>query len=723
MAHRPEHREIDKDELQEECGVLGVIEPDSQIINPLSLYLAHKMLQSRGQDMAGISLSGGKLGNKFETQIVPGKIGELYKDSVLQEMFQRGVPTIAIAHNRYATKGKADKQSTFNGQPFVTEQIGGAHNGNDESFVKIKEKTQLKVAGDSDSAWMISYMDQELAKYGSMEEMLIHVLSELSSSYSLVLNAGNRIIAARDPWGNRPLCYGRTAQGGWIVASESVSITASGGTYIREVLPGEIITFFGDGTCKSIIFAKHPHGEQKCSLESHYFSNANSYDGEKFNYEYRQAMGAGAAMRFAQKNIQVDCGIPILASGEYAGLGAIARLHLAKCDAIQLNDTIEYMRSFIENNDAARDQTVNEKLVIFPEMIDGKSVLLIDDSIVRGTSLRRLIKNIKALKEKGKGPREIHILISSPPVVDTCDLGVNISEVGELLAGQWRDLPLDEIEVKVAEFLGVNSVTFSTPQIVQTALGKKEHQMCDHCFGGKHPVKEGPPPVYLADHQAEIQAQPTVLYISAKEFQPLKPTQPAQAPSVNMHEMSVSEVRKRGMDLQDGQLIEEEKAVLGGIIDLICNGKELPPVVVLAGWRAFLSPTSVKHLLKEIPKEVELVLVEHALIEPAGGTEVQTSMGMIPQFREPDQIAEAYVRSGSENIFATGVTAMRVKLNVKDKVVSHKLLKQEIGMRPQENIQQLRERVYRSEEQAVSVVVQRALLERVTRQEAKLPAA
>jgi len=487
--------------LTEHCGVIASVGPD---LDWECFAAGWWGIRNRGMDSFGlvtVSNSGTQLDRAQKSSEVPLPVQSLQNVDV--DAFLR------LGQNRYATSGGG---SLENAQPFLLTKdeltLGLAHNGNIPTEVVDRLRLMLlqPLPGDaSDSRVMTQLLMQNRQCHTSWEHTFMATLPHFQGAFSLAcMTEENVIYAIRDPWGIHPLCLGKKGQT-WVVASESVALDEMGVEYIREVEPGEIVRLADDGTMKSTRYAEMSGGANFCALEIVYFAKINSILEKKRIKELRQALGRAVAMRFLAKNIDIDLVIPILNSGKQMSVGVSDVLQMANIEAITLASA---ERSFIQNTPENRAQVVNAKHVIDGEVINGKKLLLCDDSVVRGTSVGVLVRKIRQ-----HNPAEIHLVLGSEPVIDICNLGIDLPSPEELLVYRliherpdWEDIDeyfiwLAKIEGLVAEELGVDSVTYLDRGAVNGALEREEADLCRHCFGGKHPIKDHPQPRYIAPYE------------------------------------------------------------------------------------------------------------------------------------------------------------------------------------------------------------------------------
>ncbi len=676
---------------------------------------AFSQLQNRGEDAAGVL----GIGNNTDFQFVKnaGAIVDLFTEKAFQLPAKSNV---WLGHNRYATSAGTDE---CNIQPFFGRNghylLALGHNGNltNETVESLGVWVDRRsVPGTSDSALLTSLLLQQRPKYDSWQETIVNELPKVHGAFSLVMvTEEQKIYALRDPWGIRPLCLGRKGEN-WIVASETTSLNAIGAAYMRELLPGELITIDQQGKISSIIYSVRNELANNCILEVHYFANAKSFDGSARIAYQREELGRGVAERFRNKYIEADCVVPVLNSGLHVAKGVATALDLPLITAVKVNGK---KRTFIQNTDEKRKEAVNEKHVVFPNEIVDKNILLADDSLVRGTSLSILIQKIRAA-----GPKSIHVILGAPPVVDICDLGVDLPEKKDLLAAKWRELPLDEIESLTADFLHVDSVTFSENTVVAASLEKHTSNMCMHCFGGKHPVLENKAPMYRGQLLPQLKKQKVVFLASGNgtNVDNLLDcmdrgeilAQPIKVITNNPEAGIISKAQKRGVrvdivsapDAKFGSP-ERKKYDVKLANHILQNTKDRPDVIVLAGWMLVLGDQFSEKMHKA---GVDVINIHPALLSGKGQNSIITSMGRAPEIRGAHAIEKAFKMPHS-SMPVTGVTVHRV-LPRQGVDTGEVLVKAEVVRYNKEELSQLETRIHATEYMIFPIGLQQVLLKK-----------
>ena len=457
------------EKLREECGIFGVVSRAGEAAG--ITYNALLALQHRGQEGAGIALL---KDSSILCHKDVGLVSEVFSPSVLSELPDASE---AIGHVRYSTTGNNTKANV---QPIVKEYLEGriavAHNGNIVNAAEIRERL-LSVGCDftatNDSEAISLLIAYEALHRGSIEAGVAEASKQLKGAFSLlVLSSKNKIIAVRDSFGFRPLCLGRS-QHGMAVASESCALDSAGFEFIRDVEPGEMIVIQGDGTYTSQKVLPCEN-EGLCIFEYVYFARTDSVIDRLSVYQARFNMGIQLAKEYPV-DADVVCGVPD--SGLESAEGYAYASHLPNVSGFVKNRYIG--RSFIFPSQAQRDAAVRLKLNPLRANIEGKRVVLVDDSIVRGTTSAKIIKSLK-----NAGAKEVHMRISSPPFRHTCHFGTDIDSEENLIANR---MSVEEI----AKHIGADSLGFISTQGVTEACRESARRFCTGCFTGDYPIAVG----------------------------------------------------------------------------------------------------------------------------------------------------------------------------------------------------------------------------------------
>jgi len=448
------------DRFHEECGVVGVFgHPEAANLVYLGLYA----LQHRGQESAGIVASNGEA---LIAHRGLGHVAEIFSQEVVHRLEGRG----AIGHNRYSTHGQSILKNT---QPLVVEYVLGAlavaHNGNLVNADELRD--QLEQQG----SIFQSTVDTEViihliarSREPNLLGRIIDALGQVRGAYSLVFLTEDRLIAARDPHGFRPLVLGRL-KNTVVVASETCALDLVEAAYEREVAPGEILVISDRGVESHHPFA--PAKAHRCVFEYIYFSRPDSRVYERNVYEVRKELGRQLARETA---VPADIVIPVPDSGVVAAIGYAEEAGLPFEMGLIRNHYVG--RTFIEPSDSIRHFGVKVKLNALRDVLDGRRVVVVDDSIVRGTTSRKIVEMLR-----NAGAREVHMRISSPPTTSPCFYGIDTPTKKELIGATHS---VEEIR----EFLNADSLAYLSTAGMYGFLKTGEDGFCDACFTGNYPV-------------------------------------------------------------------------------------------------------------------------------------------------------------------------------------------------------------------------------------------
>ncbi len=454
--------------MREECGVVGVVmhnaEPQS---NPtaLQIYYALYALQHRGQESTGITVHDGSMVHSLKGM---GLVPEVYSKEEIDNISGN----VGIGHVRYSTTGASGIE---NCQPFIVNFKGGtvalAHNGNLINSKELRDELESKGSifiTDSDSEVILHLLIKELLRLDPVDS--IHaVMRRLTGSYSLTILIDDLLIAVRDPLGLKPLCIGEV-EGGHVVASESVAIDTLNGKLIRDVNPGEIVVF-KDGEIEShrIYNEKHP---AHCVFEYIYFARPDSIIDGQLVYRVRERIGEQLAVEYP---VDADIVSPVPDSGITSAIGYSDKSGIKYHEGLMKNRYIG--RTFIIPGQAMRETAVRLKMNTISQNIEGRRVILIDDSIVRGTTSRRIIDMVRSA-----GAVEVHARIGSPAIIAPCYLGIDMATRDELIAAH-KTVPGVEAVIN-ADSLGYLSI-----EGLVKAVGIDKENLCLGCLTGSYPVE------------------------------------------------------------------------------------------------------------------------------------------------------------------------------------------------------------------------------------------
>ncbi len=457
--------------IHEECGVFGVYSPGQDPVDAAGIvYCGLYALQHRGQEACGIVVSDDGV---FSSHKDLGLVGEVFTPETLSKL-PRGI--MAVGHVRYATTGGGNNRA--NCQPIEVNHVKGhmaiAHNGNLSNAAELRGALELSGAifhTTSDTETIAYMVTRERLRTPSIEDALCAAMPHLDGAYSLVLMSPQKLLCARDPYGFRPLCYGRREDGIWAVASESCALKAVGAAFIRDVEPGEIIVFTKDG----VTFRRDHCGEKPrrfCAFEYIYFARPDStLDGVSVHRARREAGRILARDCPAEADLVIgvpDSGLDAAlgfseASGIPYGIGLIKNKYVG--------------RTFIapEESGHGRLDQVKIKLSAIEECVKGRRIVLIDDSIVRGTTSGRIVGLLREA-----GAREIHMRISSPPFISPCYYGTDIDSKEHLIA-------VKHTVEEIAGIIGADSLGYLPIDGLREMTGRDD--LCAACFDGLYPTK------------------------------------------------------------------------------------------------------------------------------------------------------------------------------------------------------------------------------------------
>ena len=453
--------------IHEECGVFGVFARETTDVASLAYYALYA-LQHRGQESAGIAVNDDGV---FTAYRDVGLVSEVFPKERLQAL---GTGSIAVGHVRYGTTGSDNKRNV---QPILVNHFKGrmalAHNGNLTNSQELRQK--LESSGSifhttTDSEVIAYIIVQERLKTSSIEAAVSAAMGHIEGAYSLVISSPTKLIAVRDPHGFRPLCMGHLKDGSVVFASESCALDAIGAEFDRDILPGEIVVADKNGVRSD---TSHCGKAEKrlCVFEFIYFARPDSViDGSSVHIA-RQRAGAFLAL---EHPVQADIVIGVPDSGLDAAMGYARQSGIPYGMGFIKNKYIG--RTFISPTQEMRENEVNIKLNPIRSVVEGKRVVLIDDSIVRGTTCRRTIDLLRKA-----GAKEIHMRVSAPPFVSECYYGTDIDDKNKLIANHHT---VEEI----AEIIGVDSLGYLSIEDVVKLADNTQGGFCTACFGGGYPT-------------------------------------------------------------------------------------------------------------------------------------------------------------------------------------------------------------------------------------------
>jgi amidophosphoribosyltransferase len=441
------------------CGIIGIENNDNAGVLASVGMLT---LQHRGEESAGITISGKE---KMKTFTAMGLVSKVFNEDILLNKLPGRA---AIGHVRYTTSAKS---SLTNAQPFQINCIHGniavAHNGNITNFLKIKKELLKKGAIFNHTSDTEILLHLIAMSKGSLANIVASSMRKLEGAFSLVILKDKTLMGARDEHGFRPLVLGKI-ENSYIIASESAAVEVIGGTYIRDIKPGEVIVIENGQIQKSFLY-KQPKKQCTCIFEQVYFSRPDSIMFGKSVKEARVKMGQLLALQM--KNIKADIVMPVPDTGYFAALGFARTSNILFENGFVRNHYVG--RSFIKPSQNLRDLTTRLKLRPIREVVNGKDIILIDDSMVRGTTSKRLIKLLREC-----GVKKVHFAVSCPPVIGPCYYGINTPNKEHLIA-------VNNSLEQIKKYLDVNSITFlSLENLIKACsrTNKKDDVFCKSCF-------------------------------------------------------------------------------------------------------------------------------------------------------------------------------------------------------------------------------------------------
>ena len=448
------------DKFKDECGVFGIFgHPEAANMTYLGLYA----LQHRGQESAGIAASDGE---QVRLAREMGYVADVFDGATLAQLRGR----LAVGHVRYSTAGES---KLANAQPILIDcahgQIAIGHNGNLVNARELREELvqQGSIFQSSSDTEVIAHLYAR-SKAGGVEDAIVESVSQVQGAFSLVILTRDRLIAVRDPHGFRPLALGRLDDA-YVVASETCAMDLIGATYIRDVEPGEVLVVSAEGLKSLKPFPSAPLAH--CIFEHVYFARPDSYVFGRSVNEVRTELGRVLAR---EQPVGADVVVPVPDSGVCAAMG------YAEASGVPLRMGLirnHYVgRTFIQPQQSIRHFGVKVKLNPVRSILDGKRVVLVDDSIVRGTTSRKIVRMVRAA-----GAREVHVRISCPPTISPCFYGVDTPRRTELIAATHT---LDEVR----DFIEADSVQYLSLGGLLSAVDGARASYCTSCYTGVYPV-------------------------------------------------------------------------------------------------------------------------------------------------------------------------------------------------------------------------------------------
>lgn len=451
------------DSPREACGVVGIFTPGEEAAR--TAFFGLFSLQHRGQESAGIAAADGAT---ISCRTEMGLVSQAFHEFDLSRLPGH----IAVGHTRYSTTGSTHLD---NAQPLEVTGIHGrialAHNGNVINALPLRDEMEgswgCRFTTTTDSEIIAQMVVNAPGK--DWGERIAYLMRRLKGAYSVAFITEDTLIAMRDPLGVRPLCVGMY-NGGWVVASESCALDHIGAKLLREIEPGEAIQIDNDGL--RTIYNGNDGKRALCSFEYIYFARPDSILDSRLVHSARREMGRQLAL---QAPVEADMVMGIPDSATAAGIGYAEASGIPYQEGLIKNRYVG--RTFIQPDQRLRDLGVRLKFNPLPEVLEGKRVIVVDDSIVRGTTTPHVVSLLRSA-----GAKEVHLRVCAPPIISTCHFGVDMATKGELLAAQ-KTVP------EICEFVGADSLEFLTVEGLFKAIGREPDQCCAACFTGQYPME------------------------------------------------------------------------------------------------------------------------------------------------------------------------------------------------------------------------------------------
>lgn len=458
--------DLGRDKLHEECGVFGMYDPDGNDVAP-TIYYGLFALQHRGQESCGIAVSDTRGPEGMNACKGMGLCNEVFT----HEAIERLKGNIGVGHVRYSTAGSSTRE---NAQPLVLHYVKGtlalAHNGNLVNAPALRRELAYDGAifqTTIDSEVIAYHIARERVKTKTAEEAVANAMKKIVGAYSLVIASPRKLIGVRDPQGFKPLCIGKR-DNAYILASETCALDTVGAEFVRDVRPGEIVTITENGIESSHIFS-NGRPEARCVFEYIYFARPDSvFDGVGV---YHSRIYAGRCLA-KDSPVDADIVVGVPESGNAAALGYSMESGIPYSMAFVKNSYVG--RTFIKPKQSSRESAVRVKLNVLKEAVNGKRVIMIDDSIVRGTTSNLIVNMLREA-----GAREVHVKVSAPPFLYPCYFGTDIPSSDQLIA--WN-----RTVEEICSIIGADSLSYLKVERLKEMAGMLP--VCTACFTGDYPL-------------------------------------------------------------------------------------------------------------------------------------------------------------------------------------------------------------------------------------------
>lgn len=459
---------MDATGLGEECGVFGAYDLDGRDV-AASVYYGLFALQHRGQESCGIAVTDTNGKRRVLSRKGLGHVNDVFDEEILSEL--KG--NLGVGHVRYSTAGGTRVE---NAQPLVINYVKGtlaiAHNGNLVNAVELRRELEYTGAifqTTIDSEVIACHIARERLNAKTAEEAVKRAMYKIKGAYALVVSSPRKMIGARDPFGLRPLCIGKR-DNTYFLASESCAVTAVDAEFVRDVLPGEIVTITKDGIASDMSMAVSEERQARCIFEYIYFARTDSTIDGVSVYHSRILSGKALAQSYP---VEADLVVGVPDSGLVAAKGYSEYSGIPYGMAFHKNSYVG--RTFIKPKQSDRESGVKIKLNVIPEVVRGKRIIMVDDSIVRGTTCANIIKMLK-----NAGATEVHVRISSPPFLYPCYFGTDVPSDDQLIAHSHTT-------EQIREMIGADSLGYMEIGKLKDMVGELKY--CDACFTGNYPME------------------------------------------------------------------------------------------------------------------------------------------------------------------------------------------------------------------------------------------
>ena len=454
--------------LGEECGVFGAYDMDGGDVAS-SVYYGLFALQHRGQESCGIAVTDTYGKRKVLQKKGLGQIKDVFDEEELDKL--KG--NLGVGHVRYSTAGATRQE---NAQPLVINYVKGtlaiAHNGNLVNAIELREELAYTGAifqTTIDSEVIAYLVARERLNVGKAEDAVKNAMKKIKGAYALVVSSPRKMIGARDPFGLKPLCIGKR-DNTYFLASESCAIAAVGAEFVRDVLPGEIVSFTKHGVTSDKSMMISPDKQARCIFEYIYFARTDSRIDGVDVYHARLVAGKALAKSYP---VEAELVVGVPDSGLVAAMGYSEESGIPYGMAFHKNSYVG--RTFIKPRQKDRESSVKIKLNVISEVVKGKRIVMVDDSIVRGTTCANIIKMLKKA-----GATEVHVRISSPPFLHPCYFGTDVPSNDQLIAHSHTTQ-------EICEMIGADSLGYMEVSKLKDMVG--DMGFCDACFTGNYPME------------------------------------------------------------------------------------------------------------------------------------------------------------------------------------------------------------------------------------------